>query len=533
MALVNKALHPEELAAHSSVVEEKVFLPYQLQVIRNKILCELIEKGRQEGLSWTLAYKAKNISGEEGRENTYFSTKTRILAKQFIQDTAAWAKLSKLIKSVVDATYEDEIKVFNSTTEEEETVNTYNIRFPNRFEITALSSNADAMRGFRGYKIADEFAIHKQQKEMLDSLLPSRMWRKPLTICSTHKGIGSEFNKLIRKYKQGDLGPDWNLISIPIQRAVSEGLLEKIYKRKFSLEEKQEWLRNLEREEGPARWKQEYCCIPDDEASAFFSYDLIISAEMEDILFDPDQDIKKFTGAGQAEEAKKWFKTIAFTAHVLGKGNLYLGMDIGRDVNYTVLCLIEEIGGIKFVRAIAALEKMPFDVQQDCTRIWIRIPRFRRACVDNRGMGRETVERLQQSFGPFVVEKIDFNLALKESMAYAVLRSMTDKMLRLPAGSDTVRDDIHSIQKETTDAGNVRYVARQNDTDPNSHGDYYTAIALAEHASGGSAPPLDTIITEAGAPKISENYDDIGFSDAYRNANGLGDVIDNFHQYRL
>ncbi len=514
--MAKKTLHPEELAGHSTVVEEKVFLPYQVDVIRDEHLCQLIEKGRQEGLSWALAYKAKNVSGEEGREHTYFATKTRILAKQFIQDAAAWAKLSKLIKSVVDATYESEEKVIDKGTEEEIAVNTYNLRFPNGFEIVALSSNADAMRGWRGYKIADEFAIHKQQAEMLDSLLPSKMWRKPLTICSTHKGVGSEFNKLIRKHKQGDLGPDWNLISIPIQRAVAEGLLEKIYKRPFSEAERQEWLRNLEREEGPARWKQEYCCIPDDESSAFFSYDLIISAEMEDILFDPDQNIKKFTGAGQAEEAKIWFKKIAVHAHVLGKGTYYLGMDIGRDVNYTVLCLIEEISGIKFVRAIAALDNMPFDVQQDCARIWIRVPRFRRACVDNRGMGRETVERLQKSFGPFVVEKIDFNLSLKEGMAYAVLRGLTDKMLRLPAGSDTVRDDIHSIQKETTAAGNVRYVARQNDTDPNSHGDYYTAISLAVHAAGGSAPALDTLIDAAKRNPVEEN-----------------EAIRNFHMYNL
>ncbi len=495
----DKPIHPEALAAHSEVVEEKVFFAYQLEVIRDEHIAQLVEKGRQTGLSWAIAYKAQKWTGQEGRYPTFFATKTRILAKQFITDCAAWAKLTRLIKSTVDATYEDEVKVFNSSTKEEEQVHTYNVRFQNKLEVTALSSNADAMRGWRGYKVADEFAIHKQQAEMLDAILPSRQWRFPFTFCSTHKGVSSEFNKMIKKFRAGKYGPDWNLISIPIQRAVAEGLLDKIYKRQFSKAEKQEWLQNLEREEGPKRWAQEYCCIAEDEEGAFFSYDLLISCEIEDILY---AEIKKFSGEGQSEEAKKWFESIAFKASILGYGRFYLGMDIGRDVNYTVLTLTEEIAGITFVRAICALENMPFAVQQDCARILIRINRFVRACVDNRGMGRETVERLQKGgdgkpgFGEFVVEKIDFSLVLKETIAYAVYRKLIDKTLKLPV-NDIVRDDFHSIQKERTDAGNIRYVAKENELDPNSHGDYYTAASLAIHAASGNAPSLDTLIAAA------------------------------------
>lgn len=516
-----KPIHPEEISSITKLDESKIFLPYQREVIDDEHIAQLTEKGRQEGLSWTLAYKGQKRTGKEGRYNTYFATITRILAKQFIQDCAAWAKLYRLIESTVDATYEDEVKVFNSATEEEETVNTYNIRFPNKFEVIALSSNADAMRGFRGYKIADEFAIHKQQAEMLDSILPSRMWRLPFTLCSTHKGINSEFNKLIKKYRKGDLGPDWNLISIPIQRAVAEGLLEKIYKRPFTETERQEWLDNLEREEGQRRWKQEYCCIPEDEAGAFFTYDLLIACEMEDIAYD---NIRKFSGKQQEQEALKWFEQMRMTANILGKGNFYVGMDIGRDINYTVLALIEEVAGVKFIRAIAALDNIQFAVQQDCARHWLDIGMTRRMCVDNRGMGRETVERLQlggdgkRGYGEFMVEKIDFTLLIKEKIAYAVYRALTDLTLKIPP-DDTVRDDFHSIRKETTDAGNVRYVAKQNDTDPNSHGDYYTAIGLAVHAAGDAPPDILTgihvpekteqgqILRTPGLEKVLHGYD--------------------------
>ena len=236
---------------------------------------------------------------------------------------------------------------------------------------------------------------------------------------------------------------------------------------------------------------------------------------MDGVLYD---DIQKFSGATQEQEALKWFEKIAALIKSDGLGKFYIGMDIGRDINYTVLCLIEEFAGIKFIRALAALEKMRFQVQQDCARIWIRTDRFRRACVDNRGMGRETVERLQQDFGPYLVEKIDFNLVLKEKMAYSVYQGLTDRLLKIPI-SDTVRDDFHSIRKETTDAGNVRYVAKVNDTDPNSHGDYYTAISLADHATGNAATDIpDAIKTTSKLPDRKERMEALleGYDNSFR-----------------
>ena len=490
-----QARHPEEFPAFTKLEESKIFLPYQREVIDDEHIAQLVEKGRQEGLSWAYAYKSQKWTGKESRYNTYFATKTKVLAKQFISDAAAWAKLDRLIKSAVDACYEDDVSIEQPDGKKID-VHTYNIRFPNGREIVALSSNADAMRGWRGFKIADEFAIHPQQDDMLDAILPSRMWRFPFALCSTHKGINTAFNRYVKKFRKGELGPDWNLISIPIQRAVAEGLLERIYKRPFTESEKQDWLANLEREEGQRRWKQEYCAIPEDEAGAFFSYDLLVSCELEEIEYD---EVRKFTGEKQGEEAKKWFEQIALTAKRIGKGVFYSGMDIGRDINYTVLALIEVVAGVKFVRAVAALSDMPFSVQQDCARLWLDIPQHRRMCVDNRGMGRETVERLQKGgdgkrgYGEFIVEKIDFSLVIKERIAYSVYQALVDRLLKL-FPDDTIRDDFHSIRKETTDAGNVRYVAKQNDTDPNSHGDYYTAISLGHHAIGKETPEITSSV---------------------------------------
>lgn len=508
-----KPLHPGEISQYTTLSLDKIFLRFQLDVIESNYIAELIQKGRQEGISWALAYKAKRITGDEGREDTFVATKTKLLAKQFVQDAAAWAKLFRVIKSTVDAVFESEVSAENPDTGQTEKVSTYGIKFPNRREVVALSSNADAMRGWRGYKIADEFALHKQQKEVLDSLLPSRQWKKPFTICSTHKGKNSEFNKLIVKYKKGLLDKStWTLHTIPITRAVEDGMLEKIEGRPFSAEERRAWLENLEREEGIRRWNQEYMCIPEDEEGSFFTFDQISQCEYDEALFFPEDGVKKFAGAGQELEALAWFKKIAFAADTLGTGNFYLGMDVGRNVNYTVLCLIEVVAGIRFVRAIAALDNFCYPAQQDCASTWIRIRTFRRCCMDNRGIGNETGERLQKRHGTYVVERIDATARIKEQFAYAVLGLMLDKLLRYPS-DDTVRDDFHSIQKVDTVAGNTRIVASKNETDENSHGDYYTAISLGVHACDNPVPdivdsihvPGTTAITGIGQP--GESFD--------------------------
>jgi len=518
--------HPEEIARHTKLPPEKIFLPFQLEVIEDRHVADLIEKGRQEGISWALAEKSRQISGIEGQWDTFVGTKTKLLAKQFITDTAAWAKLFRLIKSVPDAVYEDETITENPETGETEAVSTYHIRFPNRREVTALSSNPDAWRGWRGYKIADEFALHKQQSDVLDALLPSRMWRQPLTICSTHKGKNSEFNKLIAKYKKGLLGDDWNLHTIPITRAVDEGMLEKIYKKPFTAEMRAAWLRAKEQEEGIRRWNQEYMCIPEDEEGSFFTYDQIVQCEYDDALWFPLDGVKKFKGSTEEQEALAYFRKVARHARQHAVGELYIGEDIGRDVNYTVIAMIENVAGIRFVRAIIALDDMRFQIQQDCISEWITLPKHRRTCVDNRGIGRETSERLQDQHGTYAVERIDATAKLKEVMAYAVLRLMLDKMLRFPP-DDTLRDDFHSIRKEKTSAGNIRYVAGKNETDENSHGDYFTAIELAVHAAEGATGSMDDLIEQTKRPLPGSPLDYLsGIGDM------VGDVINLFSQSR-
>ena len=71
----------------------------------------------------------------------------------------------------------------------------------------------------------------------------------------------------------------------PIQLAVDEGLIDKIYGRPTTQEERQAWLdEECKNCFDDYTWFQEYCCIAIDEACAFLPYELIATCEMQDVL---------------------------------------------------------------------------------------------------------------------------------------------------------------------------------------------------------------------------------------------------------
>ena len=55
-----------------------------------------------------------------------------------------------------------------------------------------------------------------------------------------------------------------------------------------------------------------------------------------------------------------------------------------------------------------------------------------------------------------------------------------DKKIKIP-DDDIIRADLHSVRRETTFAGNIRFAG---DRTRNGHADRFWALALAIHAAG-------------------------------------------------
>ena len=310
---------------------------------------------------------------------------------------------------------------------------------------------------------------------------PIVTWGYPVRILSTHNGVISRFNRFIQDVKRGKL--KWNLHTIPIHKAVADGLVDKILRRKATPEERQEWLDNEHAAcADEATWQQEYCCLPTDENSAFLTYEMLFAVERPDLEND--------------------------LADV--EGELFLGFDIARRRHGSIVYVFEKIGHLLFERKKLVLDKMTFKEQKALLWPLLAHPKMRRAAMDETGIGMQLVEEAQQAFGRFKVEAVNFSGSkVKEELAYGLYTDIEDRTMFF-AVDDRARESLHSVRKTTTQAGNIRFDA--NATDKTGHGDYFWAAALARHAARDKSA-ADPFVESAGR----EDANTQAFLDAFSN----------------
>ena len=115
------------------------------------------------------------------------------------------------------------------------------------------------------------------------------------------------------------------------------------------------------------------------------------------------------------------------------KNPLFVGVDVGREHDLTVIWVIEQVGGINFTRRVIEMSKQTFDAQEHTLYELLQLPAVRRCCIDQSGFGRQFAERATKKFGAYKVEGISFTASIKESLAYPVRRR-----LRGPLNQGTV-----------------------------------------------------------------------------------------------
>ena len=94
---------------------------------------------------------------------------------------------------------------------------------------------------------------------------------------------------------------------------------------------------------------QEFCCVAADDNTAFLPYDLIASCE--DKEREPCQ-----------------------TDLLDSKNPLFVGVDVGREHDLTVIWLIEQVGGINFTRRVIEMSKQTFDAQEHALYELLSLP---------------------------------------------------------------------------------------------------------------------------------------------------------------
>lgn len=316
-------------------------------------------------------------------------------------------------------------------------------RLRNGSKVVGVPANPDTARGYSANVYLDEFSVHKDSREMYAAVFPivSRGYR--LWITYTPKGKQNMAYDVSRN----------ELFShhvVDIYEAVKQGCPHDIEVLRKGID--------------PDLWAQEYEVQFLDEATAFLTYDMINEAEHDQ--------------AGRPEHYQS--------------GQVYVGMDIGRRRDLTVIWAMELLGDVLWSREVVTMLRAPFSAQEAEVERIMRQYRPQRICVDQTGMGEKFVEDLKARHPQ--VEGVLFSSAVKLDLANTFRRKFEDRQIRVPADRD-LRDDLHSVKKVTTSAGNIRFDVERSE---NSHADRFWAGALAVHAAANPAGPIEYETAGAG-----------------------------------
>jgi len=326
---------------------------------------------------------------------------------------------------------------------EDAKLNSLEVRFPNGSRIIALPSKPETVRGFSGDVIMDEAAFFEQGMEVYQAVFPTitRKAHYKLIAISTPKGKSDLFYFLWQTAENNQL---WFKYKLTILDAVKKGL-------NIDIDQLRQGIKNED------AWKTEYMCEFIDEAGAFLPYELIQSCETEGIKVESLKDLE---------------------------GDVYLGIDIGRKHDLTVISVLEKLGDVLYLRKQEIIKNLPFREQFNIIDHYCNFAR--RVAIDNTGLGMQLSEELQQKWGEIKVLPITFTAKTKEELATKLKSKFQDKLIRIYPDKD-LREDLHSVQKIITPSGNIKLEA---DRTEKGHADRFWSLALAVYASNEEEPKI-------------------------------------------
>ena len=436
-------------AAKNIPARNTLLLPYQAAWVKDNSRLKIAEKSRQIGWTWATGYGLVSRKAlDTARLDAWVSSRDDIQARLFLEDCKAFAGLLNLAANDLGERVIDE----GGHT-------AYVLAMANSLRVHSMSSNPDAQAGKRGDRVLDEFALHPDPRKLYSIAYPGITWGGSLEIFSTHRGSANFFNGLITEIRHKGNPKGFSLHRVTLQDALDQGFLYKLQGKLPPDDERQgmdeaayfDFIKAGCADE--ESFAQEYMCVPSDDAAAFLSYDLIDGCKYP---------------AGEVWE----------TDLLDAKNPLYVGVDVGRDHDLTVIWVFEKVGGINLTRKVIEMKAETFDAQEAALYEVLALPQVRRCCIDQTGIGRQFAERAQKRFGTYKVEGVHFTGPVKEELAYPVRAAFEDKSLRIP-DSQALFSDLRGIRKETTASGNIRFAGERG---KNGHCDRFWALALALHA---------------------------------------------------
>jgi len=385
-------------------------LPYQRQWLTDTHRFRIANKARQVGWSTVIGLEALIQATYRRRQQIIVSASEKN-AQEVLGYARGWLELANFCGCEIQTD-------IDSQTE---------LSIAGGQKILSLPQNPRTIRGFAGDVYLDEYAHHRDAREIYTAVFPSTTRGYRLSVVSTPLGESGEYHKLWSGSN------DYSRHRITIHDAIRDGLAVDV----------EAIRRNMDAES----FRQEYECEFIDESTSYFPYELLVSC----------------TGPFPADRS----------------GSHYLGVDVGRRHDRTAISVVQQLGNVYYAYPVEVMARTEFAIQQTAIeQIWTE-RKIQRGAIDESGIGMQLAEDLRRELGN--IEPVTFTNLIKESLVVTVRRLLEARRLVLPEDDQGLIADMHSIKKEITIAGNVRYDAERSES---GHADRFWALALAVHASG-------------------------------------------------
>lgn len=412
-------------------VLREILMPYQLKWVEDSSRFKIGMWSRQTGKSFATACESVTDCAAQPKGNSCLWVVLSAGERQALEWMEKAKKWTEAVKATVDS-YDEIRDSANALLSRAE------IRFANGARIVAIPANPDTARGYSANLVLDEFAIHERPFDIWAAIYPSITnplnGEKRLRIVSTPKGRGNKFADL------WEHNETYSKHKVTIEDAVRMGLPVNIEELRAGVDD-------------PDIWAQEYMCEFIDNTSVLLPYEMIGKCESESIQDD-------------------------------GQSPLYIGMDVGRSKDLSVIVTAVKLGDVLAVVDVAELKRMPFADQLDVLLGKARDKRVRRVCIDSTGIGAMLAEEAARKGGGRF-EGVPFTVASKGEMYGLMRRKFEERSVRIPVSRD-LREDLHAVQRVVSTGGNVTYSAPRN---ADGHSDRAAALALCIRAANTTGTP--------------------------------------------
>jgi len=462
-----------------------ILLPYQQRWLSDRSPFKLWTKSRRIGASWAEAADSTLIAASERGSDVFYSSYDKEMTRQFILDSADWARLYGSCASEIE---EDRISILQE--DEQKSIQVFRIWFNSGHRIEAISSNPRNIRSKQGRIVCDEAAWVDDLKAVLKAAKVMRLWGDTVVLISTYNGTNNDYYDLEQEVLSGKLPYSRHLTTF--RQAVAEGLYKRICLingLKYSKENERDWIEQTYLEVGDDS-AEELDCVPRSGGDTYLPRSLVESCCKRDsskvLEWVQSDQFALLSDSARTAQCRQWLESEVLPLISTFDPELpsYYGSDFGRSQDLSVIVFGQKLSNlVRKVRLVLELRNIPFKQQWEILRFLVeKLPKFTNAAMDSRGNGQQISEYAWQKWGKQRVQAVMLSSSFYEENFPKYKAALQEGLLELPASANLVED--HRLVEVISGVPKIAQNRRNKDNKGRSrHGDSAIACLLFWYAA--------------------------------------------------